>query len=122
MGTLHSSKTQVKHIHGVSKYRKRIYANVTLNDKYIVRLKVDTGTDICALNVADIGKIPIGVNLQPDNSILEGSMDQAPSEILGVTDFKVIYRGKSIQTQFNVIDCPGKPSILGYISKHRNWE
>ena len=75
----------------------------TLNDKYIMRLKVDTGADICALNTADIGKIPIGVNLQPDNSILEG---YGPGTIrnLGVTDFKVTYKGKSIQTQFNVID------------------
>ena len=77
-----------------------------------MRLKVDTGADICALNTVDIGKIPIGVNPQPDNSILEG---YGPGTIrnLGVTDFKVTYKGKSIQTQFNVIDCPGKPSILG---------
>ena len=41
LGTLHSSKTQAKHIHGVFKYWKRIYANVTLNDKYIMKITVD---------------------------------------------------------------------------------
>ena len=65
--------------------------------------RIDTGADICALNTVDIGKIPIGVNLQPDNIILEG---YGPGTIrnLGVTDFKVTYKEKSIQTQFNVID------------------
>ena len=32
---------------------------------------------------------------------------------IGVTDLKVTFRNKSINTKFNVLYAPGKPSVIG---------
>ena len=41
-------------IHSVTNYAKRIYAVVALNDQFKMKLKVDTGADICAVNTDDL--------------------------------------------------------------------
>ena len=56
LGTLPSEKslvseTQPLSVHSVSRYAKRIYAFITLNDQHKMKLKVDTGADICAVNI-----------------------------------------------------------------------
>ena len=43
--TLHSKKPDT--IHSVTNYSKRIYAVVTLNEQFKMKLKVDTGADMC---------------------------------------------------------------------------
>ena len=51
LGTLASEKNLVN---SVSRYAKRIYAFITLNDQHKMKLKVDTGADICAVNIDDL--------------------------------------------------------------------
>ena len=45
LGTLYSKKPDK--IHSVTNYAKRIYAVVTLNDQFKMKLNVDTGADMC---------------------------------------------------------------------------
>ena len=52
LGTLHSKKPDT--IHSVTNYAKRIYAVLTLNDQFKMKLKVDTGADIYAVNTDDL--------------------------------------------------------------------
>ena len=56
LGTLDSGKNLVPEplpltLHNVSSYAKRIYAFITLNGQHKMKLKVDTGADICAVNI-----------------------------------------------------------------------
>ena len=108
LGTLNSD-TQVDAVH---KYSKRIYAVVTLNNQYQMKLKVDTGADICVVNTDDLQDIPFPVDIKKDDSLLEG---YGPGSIknIGVTDLKVTFRDKSIDTKFNIVQAPGKPSVIG---------
>ena len=109
MGTLSSDTPQVDAVH---KYSKRIYAVVTLNNQYQMKLKVDTGADICVVNTDDLQDIPFPVDIKKDDSLLEG---YGPGSIknIGVTDVKVTFRDKSIDTKFNIVQAPGKPSVIG---------
>ena len=45
LGTLHSIKPDT--IHSITSYAKRIYAVVTLNDQFKMKLKVNTGGHMC---------------------------------------------------------------------------
>ena len=109
LGTLNSDTSQVDAVH---KYSKRIYAVVTLNNQYQMKLKVDTGADICVVNTDDLQDIPFPVDIKKDDSLLEG---YGPGSIknIGVTDLKVTFRDKSIDTKFNIVQAPGKPSVIG---------
>ena len=109
LGTLNSDTPQVDAVH---KYSKRIYAVVTLNNQYQMELKVDTGADICVVNTDDLQDIPFPVDIKKDDSLLEG---YGPGSIknIGVTDLKVTFRDKSIDTKFNIVQAPGKPSVIG---------
>ena len=109
LGTLNSDTPQVDAVH---KYSKRIYAVVTLNNQYQMKLKVDTGADICVVNTDDLQDIPFPVDIKKDDSLLEG---YGPGSIknIGVTDLKVTFRDKSIDTKFNIVQAPGKPSVIG---------
>ena len=79
-----------------------------------MKLKVDTGADICAVNIDDLQEFPFPVNIKKDNSIFKG---YGPGTIknIGVTDLKVKFRNKSIniQSKFNVVYAPVKPSVIG---------
>ena len=70
LGTLHSKKPDT--IHSVTNYAKGIYAVVTLNDQFKMKLRVDTGADICAMNTDDLQDFPFSVDIKEDNSLLEG--------------------------------------------------
>ena len=109
LGTLNSDTPQVDAVH---KYSKRIYAVVTLNNQYQMKLKVDTGADICVVNTDDLQDIPFPVDIKKNDSLLEG---YGPGSIknIGVTDLKVTFRDKSIDTKFNIVQAPGKPSVIG---------
>ena len=109
LGTLNSDTPQVDAVH---KYSKRIYAVVTLNNQYQMELKGDTGADICVVNTDDLQDIPFPVDIKKDDSLLEG---YGPGSIknIGVTDLKVTFRDKSIDTKFNIVQAPGKPSVIG---------
>ena len=104
LGTLHSKKPDT--IQSITNYAKRIYAVVTLNDQSKIKLKVDTGADICAVN------FPFHVDIKEDNSLLEGYGPGAIKNI-GATSLKVAFRDKSINTKFNIVYAPGKPSVIG---------
>ena len=99
-------------LHSVSSNAKRIYALITLNDQYNMKLKVDTVADICAVNIDDLQDFPFPVNIKKDDSILKG-YDPGTIKNIGVTDLKVTFRNKSINTKFNVVYAPGKPSVIG---------
>ena len=64
------------------------------------------------MNIDDLQDFPIPVNIKKDDSILKG---YGPGTIknIGVTDLKVTFRNKSINTKFNVVYAPGKPSVIG---------
>ena len=117
LGTLASEKnlvpeTQPLTVHSVSRYAKRIYAFITLNDQHKMKLKVDTGADICAVNIDDLQDFPFPIDIKKDDCILKG---YGPGTIknIGATDLKVTFRDKSINTKFNVVYAPGKPSVIG---------
>ena len=117
LGTLTSEKNLIPEtlpliVHSVSSYAKRIYAFITLNGQHKMKLKVDTGADICAVNIDDLQDFPFPINIKKDDSILKG---YGPGTIknIGVTDLKVTFRNKSINTKFNVVYAPGKPSVIG---------
>ena len=110
LGTLDSEKSDT--VDSVTTYAKRMYAVVTLNDQYKRKLKIDTGADICAVNTDDLQDFPFPVDIKKDNSPLEG---YGPGTIknIGVTNLKVTFRDKSINTTFNIVHAPGKPSVIG---------
>ena len=99
-------------MHSVTNYAKKIYAVVTLNDQFKMKLKVDTGADICAVNTDDLQDFSFPVDIKKDNSILEG---YGPGTIktIGTTSLKVSFRERSINTKFNIVYAPGKPSVIG---------
>ena len=66
VGTLHSRKLHT--MHSVTNYAKRIYAVVTLNDQFKMKLKVDTGTDICSVKTDDLQDFPFPVDIKGDKS------------------------------------------------------
>ena len=109
-GTLYSKKPDT--IHSVTYYAKRIYAVVTLNDQFKMKLKIDTGADICAVNTDDLQDFPFPVDIKEDNSLLEGC---GPGIIknIGARSLKVAFRDRSISTKFNIVYAPGKPSVIG---------
>ena len=76
-----------------------------------MKLKVDTGADICALNTDDPQDFPFPVDIKKDNSLLEG---YGPGTIknIGATNLKVTFRDRSINTKFNIVYAPGKPSVI----------
>ena len=110
LGTLHSKKSDT--MHSVTNYAKRIDAVVTLNDQFKMKLKVDTGADICAVNTDDLQGFPFPVDIKKDNSLLEG---YGPGTIknIGATSLKVSFRDRSINIKFNIVYAPGKPSVIG---------
>ena len=117
LGTLASEKnlvseTQPLSVHSVTRYAKRIYAFITLNDQHKMKLKVDTGADICAVNIDDLQDFPFPIDIKKDDSILQG---YGPGTIknIGAADFKVTFRDKSVNTKFNIVYAPGKPSVIG---------
>ena len=117
LGTLASEKnlvseTQPLSVYSVSRYAKRIYAFITLNDQHKMKLKVDTGADICAVNIDELQDFPFPIDIKKDDSILQG---YGPGTIknIGAADFKVTFRDKSINTKFNIVYAPGKPSVIG---------
>ena len=77
-----------------------------------MKLKVDTGADICAVNIDDLQDFPFPIDIKKDDSILQG---YGPGTIknIGAADFKVTFRDKSINTKFNIVYAPGKPSVIG---------
>ena len=69
LGTLASEKNLIPEtlphtMHSVSSYAKRIYAFITLNGQHKMKLKVDTGADICAVNIDDLQDFPFPVNIK----------------------------------------------------------
>ena len=59
LGTFTSEKNLVPEtlpltVHSVSSYAKIIYAFITLNGQHKMKLKVDKGADICAVNIDDL--------------------------------------------------------------------
>ena len=111
LGTLHSKKPGT--IHSVTNYAKRIYSVVTLNDQLKMKLKVDTGADISVMNTDDLQDFPFPVDIKEDNSLPEG---YGPGIIknIGDTSLKCAFRGRSINTKFNIVYASGKPSVTGY--------
>ena len=77
-----------------------------------MKLKVDMGVDICAVNTDDLQDFPFPVDNKEDNSLLEG---YGPGTIknTGATSLKVAFRDRSINTKFNIVYAPGKPSVIG---------
>ena len=77
-----------------------------------MKLKVDTGADICAVNIDDLQDFPFPIDIKKHDSILQG---YGPGTIknIGAADFKVTFRDKSINTEFNIVYAPGKPSVIG---------
>ena len=110
LGTLHSKKPDT--IHSVTNYAKRIYTVVTLNDQFKIKLKVDTGADICAVNTDDLQDFPFRVDIKEDNSLLE---EYSPGTIknIGATSLKVAFRDRSINIKFNIVYAPRKPLVIG---------
>ena len=76
-----------------------------------MKLKVDTGADICAVNTDDLQDFPFPVVIKEDNSLLEG---YGPGTIknIGATSLKVAFRDRSINTKFNFVYVPIKPSVI----------
>ena len=103
LGTSHSKKPDT--MHSVTNYAQRIYAVVTLNDQFQMKLKVHTGADICAVNTDDLQDFPFPVDFKEDDSLLEG---YGPGTIknFGVTSLKITFRDRSINTKFNVVYAP----------------
>ena len=65
-----------------------------------MKLKVDTGADICAVSIDGLQDFPFPVNIKKDDSILKGYGPGTLKDI-GVADLKVTFRNKSINTKFN---------------------
>ena len=84
-----------------------------------MKLKVDTGADIYAVNIDDLQDFPFPVDIKKDDCILKG---YGPGTIknIGATDLKVTFRDKSINTKFNVVYAPGKPSVIGCAQCHKD--
>ena len=77
-----------------------------------MRLKVDTGADICAVNTDDLQDFPFPVDIKEDDSLLEGYGPRTIKNI-GATSLKVAFRDRSINTKFNIVYAPGKSSVIG---------
>ena len=110
LGTLHSKNPDT--MRSVTNYAKRIYAVVTLNDQFKMKLKINTGADICAVNTDDLQDFQFPVDIKEDNSLLQ---EYGPGTIknIGATSLKVAFRDRSINTKFNIMCAPGKPSVIG---------
>ena len=59
-----------------------------------------------------IYKTPFPADIKKDDSLLEG---YGPGTIknIGATSLKVAFRDRSINTKFNIVYAPGKPSVIG---------
>ena len=92
-------------MHTLSRYAKIIYVFITLNDQYKMKLKVDTGADICAVNIDDLQDFSFPVDIKKDDCILKGCGPGTMKNI-GATILKVTFRDKSINTKFNIVYAP----------------
>ena len=83
-----------------------------------MKLNINTGADICAVNTDDLQDFPFPVDIKEDNSLLEG---YSPGTIknIGTTSLKVVLRDRSINTIFNIVYAPGKQSVIGCAQAHQ---
>ena len=90
----------------------KVFANVRLNDKYPLRLKVDTGADTCIITANDLAKLKLPVKLLPSNCVLTNYCGNAiPHQ--GSVRLKISHKAKSVVADFKVVKAPGAPSVLG---------
>ena len=73
----------------------------------------NTGAEICTVNIDDFQYLIFQVKIKKDNRILKG-YGAGTIKNIGLTDLKVTFRNKSINTKFNLVYAPGKPSVIGY--------
>jgi len=99
-------------IDSIENHNNRIYANVRLNDCHNIKMKVDTGADTCIITTDDLQELPFPITIKKSNSILKGYGGN-PIKNLGVTTLKVTVNKKSINTQFNIVEASGSPSMIG---------
>ena len=97
-----------------SKHPDRIYAKVTLNDKYDTKLKVDTGSDACILTLDDWEKsgLASNVRIKSSNCVLH-NYGGGVIQNVGTADLKITCRGRSLHTAFKIVKATGSPSIIG---------
>ena len=77
-----------------------------------MKLKVDTGADICAVNTDDLQDFPFPVDIKENNNLLEG-YGPGTTKSIGATCLKDAFRYKIQNTKFNIVHAPGKPSVIG---------
>ena len=99
-------------VHSLNSHQYRIYKDVQLNHKCSLKMKIDTGADTCILTTDDLQLLPISIDLQPTDSVLKG-YGGSKIENLGITTLKVTYGNKTVETQFNIVEAPGNPSMIG---------
>ena len=90
----------------------RIYTNVKINDKYNMRMKIDTGADTCIITTNDLQNLPFPVTIESSNSILRG-YGGSHIQNLGTTTLKITVKDKTINAPFNIVPSTGSPSMIG---------
>ena len=115
IGSINATKTindVVTHTEDSGQRIEKIFAVVTLNDKYKLRLKVDSGSNACTLTTADLEKFKITEKIRPSGEVLNiyggGTLENR-----GCIPMKISFRGKSVHANFKVVKSPGNPSLLG---------
>ena len=115
LGTVTSNENEIpqrKRLHDFSTHPEKIYVTVSINDLHDIRLKVDTGADACVITTGDLQNFPFPIDILPCSSILKG-YGGSEIENIGLAMLKVSYKGKSTSITFNIVEAPGRPSMLG---------
>lgn len=90
----------------------KVYARVVLNDKYAIKLKVDTGSDTCTLTKEDLKKSQLAIKPKQTNCILK-KYGGGIIPNFGSANLKITYRDKSTLADFKIVEAPNNPSIMG---------
>ena len=113
LGTLTSTKNcQNQEIALLNSIPDKIHATVRINNIHDMSLKVDTGADTSVIATTDLQHFPFPITILPCSKILKGYGGSMIDDI-GAAILKIYFKGKSINTNFNIVEAPGSPSMLG---------
>jgi hypothetical protein len=70
------SITSTKSVQSLNSYPNKILATMKINDHHDMKMKVDTGADICVLTTDDLQQLPLTLDIKPCHSILKSYGEQ----------------------------------------------
>ncbi|XP_077972709.1 uncharacterized protein LOC144427401 [Styela clava] len=92
--------------------KEKIFVRVKLNDKFNVKLKIDTGADICTITRDDLRRLDIKLHVK-DNSCILHKYGGGRIKTFGQAKIKITFNGKSMWINFIIVEGNGSPSVLG---------